>query len=165
MSKVIRSSKTKTNLTTVSSEIAMLETTKLEDMQNMYVDPPAVAPNSSESATESATESAQELWFTIQTKNQDLFDNISSKTTTFVKENQQLLTALGLVLLGIISLRLLFATLNAIESIPLMTPLLKIVGAFYVGRFVWRYLIRQSDRHDLMEAVKRTKAEVLGDRS
>lgn len=138
-----------------------LETTQLEDLQNMYVDPLAAAPTSSESATESA----QELWFTIQTKNQDLFESISSKTANFVKENQQLLTTLGLVFLGIISLRLLFASLNAIESIPLMTPLLKIVGAFYVGRFIWRYLIRESDRHDLIEVIKRTKAEVLGDRN
>ncbi len=135
-----------------------LETTQLEGQQNMYADLSAAAPNS----PDSATKSAQELWFTIQTKNKGLFDNISSKTTTFIKENQQLLTTLGLVFLGIISLRLLFASLSAIESIPLMTPLLKIVGAFYVGRFVWRYLIRKSDRHDLMEAVKRTKAEVLG---
>ena len=142
-----------------------LETTPLEGQQDMYADLPSVTPNSPESATESATKSAQELWFTIQTKNQGLFDNISSKTTTFIKENQQLLTALGLVFLGIISLRLLFAGLNAIESIPLMTPLLKIVGAYYVGRFVWRYLIRESDRHYLMEAVKRTKAEILGDRN
>ena len=125
----------------------------------MYTDLPSAVPDS----PESATESSQELWFTIQNKNQDLFEKISSKTTTFINENQQLLTALGLVFLGIISLRLLFASLNAIESIPLMTPLLKIVGAFYIGRFIWRYLIRESDRHDLMEVVKRTKAEVLGD--
>jgi hypothetical protein len=137
-----------------------LETTQLDDRQNPYADLPA-APNS----PESAADSAQELWFTIQNKNKDLFETISSKTTTFVKENQQLLTTLGLVFLGIISLRLLFASLNAIDGIPLMTPLLKIVGAFYVGRFVWRYLIRERDRRDLMEVVKRTKVEVLGDRN
>ena len=138
-----------------------LETTQLDDRQNMYGDLPTATPTS----PESAIDSAQEIWFAIQNKNQDLFENISSKTATFVKENQQLLTTLGLIFLGIISLRLLFASLNAIDGIPLMTPLLKVVGAFYVGRFVWRYLIRERDRHDLMEVVKRTKAEVLGDRN
>jgi CAAD domains of cyanobacterial aminoacyl-tRNA synthetase len=139
-----------------------LETTQLEDRQNMYAEP---MPTDVPTSPESATESTQEIWFEIQNKNKDLFEKVSSITTTFVKENQQLLTTLGLVFLGIISLRLLFASLNAIESIPLMTPLLKIVGAFYVGRFIWRYLIRERDRHDLMEVVKRTKAEVLGDRN
>ncbi len=135
-----------------------IETSQLEDRQNIFT-----VPTAGSTSPESATESAQELWFTINSKNKDLFEDISSKTTTFVKENQQLLTTLGLVFLGIISLRLLFASLNAIDGIPLMTPLLKIVGAFYVGRFVWRYLIRERDRHDLMEVVKRTKAEVLGE--
>lgn len=139
-----------------------LETTQLEDRQNMYAEP---MPTDVTNSPESATESAQEVWFKIQNKNKDLFEKVSSTTTIFVKENQQLLTTLGLVFLGIISLRLLFASLNAIESIPLMTPLLKIVGAFYVGRFIWRYLIHERDRHDLMEVVKRTKAEVLGDRN
>jgi CAAD domains of cyanobacterial aminoacyl-tRNA synthetase len=139
-----------------------LETTQLEDRQNMYAEPMLTDVPTS---PELATESTQEIWFKIQNKNKDLFEKVSSITTTFVKENQQLLTTLGLVFLGIISLRLLFASLNAIESIPLMTPLLKIVGAFYVGRFIWRYLIRERDRHDLMEVVKRTKAEVLGDRN
>ena len=138
-----------------------LETTQLDDRQNMYGDLPTATPTS----PESAIDSAQEIWFAIQNKNQGLFENIPSKTTPFIKENQQLLTTLGLILLRIISLRLLFASLNAIESIPLMTPLLKIVGAFYVGRFVWRYLIHERDRHELMEVVKRTKAEVLGDRN
>ncbi len=139
-----------------------LETTQLNDRHNIYAEPmPAEVPTS----PESVTDSAQEFWFTIQTKNQDLFDRVSSTTATFVKENQQLLTTLGLIFLGIVSLRLLFASLNAIDGIPLMTPLLKTVGAFYVGRFVWKYLIHERDRRDLMEVVKRTKTEVLGDRN
>jgi hypothetical protein len=139
-----------------------LETTQLNDRHNIYGEPmPAEVPTS----PESIADSAQEFWFTIQTKNKYLFEKFSATTATFVKENQQLLTTLGLIFLGIVGLRLLFASLNAIESIPLMTPLLKIVGAFYVGRFIWKYLIHERDRHDLMEVIKRTKAEVLGDRN
>jgi CAAD domains of cyanobacterial aminoacyl-tRNA synthetase len=118
-----------------------------------------------ESATESATDSAQELWVSIQTKNKAFFENASSYISKFFQENQQLLTILGLVYLGIIGVDLLFAALNAVDKIPLVTPILKIVGLYYVGQFIWRYLIRERDRRELMESVKRTKAEVLGDRN
>ena len=122
--------------------------------------PDAVVNNS-----ESATESAQELWLSIQTKSTDYIENAWSYTNKFFKENQHGLTILGLSFLGVISIKVLFAGLNAIEGIPLVTPLLKIVGLFYVGQFIWRYLIREHDRQELMESFNRTKAEVFGDRN
>jgi CAAD domains of cyanobacterial aminoacyl-tRNA synthetase len=115
--------------------------------------------------SESAAESAQELWVSIQTKNTAFFDDALSSTINFFKQNQQLLTTLGLILLGIIGIRLLFAGLDAIDGIPLVTPLLKLVGLFYVGRFIWRYLIKEQNRQELMQIIERTKAEVLGDRN
>ncbi len=118
-----------------------------------------------ESATESATDSAQELWVSIQTKNKAFFENYSSYISKFFKDNQQLLTTLGLIYLGIIGIKLLFAGLSAIDSLPLVTPILKLVGLFYVGRFIWRYLIREHDRQELMASIEHTKAEILGDRN
>ena len=67
--------------------------------------------------------------------------------------------------MGIIAIDLLFAGLNAIDGLPLVTPILKLVGLYYVGQFIWRYLIREHDRRELMESVKRTKSEILGDRN
>lgn len=118
-----------------------------------------------ESAADSATESAQELWVAIQPKTTAFLDDAYSYIKNFYSANQQLLTTLGLVLLGIIGIKVLFAGLSAIDGIPLVTPLLKIVGLYYVGRFVWRYLIREQDRQELMAYIKQTKAEVLGERN
>jgi CAAD domains of cyanobacterial aminoacyl-tRNA synthetase len=65
----------------------------------------------------------------------------------------------------LIATRLLFAGLAALDSIPLVTPILKITGLIYGGRFVWRYLIREQNRQELIELLNRTKAEVLGNQN
>ena len=150
-----------------------LEITKTDaygntDVQTIFVSAPerteSVA-DKIESAAESATESAQELWVAIQPKTTAFLDDAYSAFNNFYKQNQQLLTTLGLVLLGMIGLKVLFAGLSAIDGIPLMTPLLKIVGFYYVGRFLWRYSIREQDRQELMASIEQIKAEIFGNRN
>jgi hypothetical protein len=52
--------------------------------------------------------------------------------------------------------------LNAIDDIPLVAPLLKIIGLVYSVNFIWRYSLRARDRKELMQKIDRTKAEILG---
>lgn len=111
---------------------------------------------------QSTVESAEELWATIQTRTTGFFEETTSTIAIFFKNNQQLLTILGVAFIAILGFKLMFAGLNAIDDIPLVTPLLKLIGLVYVVRFVWRYLLREQDRHELVENINRTKAEVLG---
>lgn len=111
---------------------------------------------------QSTVESAEELWVTVQTRTAGFFEETVSTIATFFKNNRQLLTILGVAFLAILGVKLMFAGLNAIDDIPLVTPLLKLIGLVYVVRFVWRYLLREQDRHELVENINRTKAEVLG---
>ena len=111
---------------------------------------------------QSTVESAEELWVTIQTRTTGFFEEATSTIAIFFKNNQQLLTILGVAFIAILGFKLMFAGLNAIDDIPLVTPLLKLIGLVSVVRFVWRYLIREQDRHELVENLNRTKAQVFG---
>jgi hypothetical protein len=112
---------------------------------------------------ESFIDSAQDTWQSLQTgKSAEYFDRAKAYVIDFFNTNRQLLVALGVVFLGIISLKLLFAGLNAIDDIPLVAPLLNVIGLFYTVRFVWRYLIREQDRQELLEAIDRVKMEIFG---
>ncbi len=93
------------------------------------------------------------------------FDEVISSTTVFLKNNRQLLVNSGIIFLAFIATKLAFAGLSAIDDIPLVSPLLKLVGLFYVARFVWNYLIRERDRQQLVEQFNSIKAQVLGDRN
>jgi hypothetical protein len=110
----------------------------------------------------SIADSATETWQSLQSNTKTFFENAGSYTTAFFKNNRQLLTTLGVIFLVIISAKLLFAGLDAIDDIPLVAPILKITGLVYLVRFVWRYLIRERDRRELVEKIEHTKAEVLG---
>jgi len=60
------------------------------------------------------------------------------------------------------SSRVVFAALDAIDDLPLVTPALKLVGLTTVGWFIWRYLIRANNRQELAQMFDRTKSELFG---
>jgi CAAD domains of cyanobacterial aminoacyl-tRNA synthetase len=120
-----------------------------------------VAMSSDRSASE-----LQDLWVPIQMNQPAIFiDDTIASAKAFYNNNRELLKIVGLGILAILAIRLLFAGLNAIDSIPLFTPFLKVVGLVYTVRFVWRYLIREQDRQELVEVFNRTKSEVLGNQN
>ena len=108
------------------------------------------------------TESFAKQLESIPANTVGFFDEVISSTTEFFKNNRQLLTNLGIISLAFIATKLAFAGLSAIDDIPLVSPLLKLVGLFYVSRFVWNYLIRERDRQQLLEKFNSIKAQVLG---
>ncbi len=98
-----------------------------------------------------------------QTELTAMFENAKSTATEFFNNNRSLFITLGWILLAIFGIKVVFATLGIIDDIPLVTPLIKIVGLVSVVRFAWRYLIREHDRQELIEILDRKKVEVLGD--
>ncbi len=99
-----------------------------------------------------------------QTELAVLFKNAKSTATDFFNNNQQIFITVGWILLAIFGVKVVFATLGIIDDIPLVTPLIKLVGLVSIVRFSWRYLIREHDRQELIEIIDRKKVEVLGNR-
>jgi CAAD domains of cyanobacterial aminoacyl-tRNA synthetase len=113
-------------------------------------------------AAPTTTESAEESWGSFQTQATNFFANATQSTVAFFRENRQLLITLGWIFLALLGIRVLFASLDAIDDVPLMSSLLKIIGLVSVVRFVWRYLLRATDRQELTQKVDQAKAELLG---
>lgn len=95
----------------------------------------------------------------------ELLTNAKSFVKEFYQNNRGILTTIGLVYVAFLGVRLLFAALNAIDDIPLVSPILKLVGLIYAASFAWNHLVKEHDRRELMETFNRTKAEVLGGQS
>lgn len=110
----------------------------------------------------SATENAEETWTTFQVKAKAFFADATQTVQTFFRENQQILSILGWVLLALLGIRVVFAALDAIDDIPLVTPALKLIGLTTVAWFIWRYLIRANNRQELAQMFDRTKSELFG---
>ena len=116
-------------------------------------------------STKSTNESVEESWRSIQAQASTFFANATSSITAFFKNNRSLLTTLGWVFLALLGMRLLLGALDAFDDIPLVSPLLKLIGFVYVVRFVWRYLLRKRDRQELMQSINRAKGEIFGGQS
>lgn len=83
----------------------------------------------------------------------------------FFAEYQQPLVTLGLFLAAIITVKITLAILDALNDIPLLAPLLQLVGLGYTGWFVWRYLWKASNRQELTTEFEAIKKQILGDKA
>ncbi|MBW4549936.1 MAG: CAAD domain-containing protein [Aphanocapsa sp. GSE-SYN-MK-11-07L] len=104
----------------------------------------------------------QESWRLFQVKMTAFFENVTAYTTAFFQNNRPLLNRLGWLALAFLGIRLLFGAVDALDDIPLVSTLLELIGFVYTLRFVWRYLIRESDRQELNQRLNQFKSEVFG---
>jgi CAAD domains of cyanobacterial aminoacyl-tRNA synthetase len=112
----------------------------------------------------SANEPAAD-WDWSQPNIEAFFANAKSSIKELYESNRSVLVTLGLVYVAFLGTRLLFAALNAIDDIPLVSPILKLVGLIYTASFAWNHLVKEHDRQELVETFNRTKAEILGSHS
>lgn len=117
------------------------------------------------STVEEAADTAEETLDDIQGKVTRFLEKLPDDASAFFNNNRQAFNTLGLILLGFLGLRVLFAVLDAIDDIPLMAFFLKVTGLVYLTQFVWRYLMRASDRQRLAQNIEQIKNDLLGNRS
>jgi len=75
------------------------------------------------------------------------------------------LTLIAILLAGGVSLKILFAVLGAINELPLLEPTFELIGIGYTVWFVFRYLLKGSDRQELGQEVRALWDQVSGGRS
>ena len=83
-------------------------------------------------------------------------------TGQFFADNKQPLITLGIIVLGIVSVKILVAILAAINDIPLLAPMLQLIGLGYTAWFVWRYLWKASNRQELLSELGALKNQIFG---
>jgi CAAD domains of cyanobacterial aminoacyl-tRNA synthetase len=106
-----------------------------------------------------------EAWESTQVKITAFLKNTISSIKELFQNNKQALATLGIIYVALLGIKLLFAALGAIDDIPLVSPILKLIGLVYVINFAWRHLIREHDRQELIKMIDRTKAEIFGNQS
>lgn len=94
----------------------------------------------------------------------DILAKIPDYIGAFFSEYQQPLITIGIFVLGIISVKIVIAILDALNDIPLLAPLLELVGLGYTAWFVWRYLWKASNRQELFSELDALKNQILGEK-
>jgi hypothetical protein len=82
--------------------------------------------------------------------------------SNFFAEYQKPIVSVGLILTGAVSLKVTLAVLNTLNEIPLVAPTFELIGIGTAGWFVYRYLLKASDRQELLAEIEALKEQVVG---
>jgi len=88
--------------------------------------------------------------------------NLDTILGNFVNEYKQLIVTLGLVFGAVVSVKLTLALLSALNEVPLVQPVLELVGLGYTAWFVSRFMLKAEKRQEFYEKFTDAKDQVLG---
>ncbi|NJR26350.1 MAG: hypothetical protein HC786_31755 [Richelia sp. CSU_2_1] len=83
----------------------------------------------------------------------------------FYEQYKSPLTVVGVILASIISLKVLLGVVDELNDIPLLAPTFELIGIGYTVWFVYRYLLRSSNRQQLGQEIQALKEQILGKKS
>ena len=121
-----------------------------------------ISPDTSGSMTPISTDSTNEQWQEVGAKVSDFIADLPAYLSDFFGEYKRPIITISLVLASLIAVKLLLAILSAINDLPLISSLFELVGMGYSAWFVWRYLLKASDREQLGSDFSTLKSQVLG---
>ena len=84
---------------------------------------------------------------------------------SFYEQYKSPLTVVGVILASIISLKVLLGVIDELNDIPLLAPTFELIGIGYTVWFVYRYLLRSSNRQQLAQEIQALKEQILGKKS
>ncbi|NJM60341.1 MAG: hypothetical protein HC849_09320 [Oscillatoriales cyanobacterium RU_3_3] len=94
-----------------------------------------------------------------------ILSELPDLVSNFFTEYQKPLINVGLVVGGAIGIKLLLAVLDALNDIPLLAPTFELIGMGYTAWFVYRYLLQESSRQELLAEIESLKDQVVGKNS
>lgn len=95
----------------------------------------------------------------------DFLSKVPEQLSSFFSNYQQPLLTVGLIITAAITVYITLSVLDAINNIPLLSPILELVGLGYTIWFVSRYLLKASTREELLAEFESLKQQVIGESS
>lgn len=103
-----------------------------------------------------------EQWQRVGTQISVFLAELPDYIGKFFNDYKQPIITVGLLLTGIITVRVVLAVLDALNDIPLLSPTFELIGIGYSAWFVSRYLLKASQRQELAQEIKNLKQQVVG---
>ena len=108
--------------------------------------------------TETPTSQLQDIKDQVIT----ILSELPAYLSNFFADYQKPLITVGLILAGGISIKVMLGVLDALNDVPLVAPIFELIGMGYTGWFVYRYLLKASNRQELLTEIDSLKEQVVG---
>lgn len=105
---------------------------------------------------------SSEQWREIADKTYTVLSTLPELLGKFFSEQRKPLVVAGLIFGSIVSVKLTLALLGAINEVPLLEPTFELIGLGYSIWFIYRYLLKASNRNELGEEFNKLKDQVVG---
>ncbi|HIK40205.1 CAAD domain-containing protein [Thermoleptolyngbya sp. M55_K2018_002] len=110
-------------------------------------------------------ENTGEEWREYVDKATEFVADLPKYLSEFFGQYKSPFVTIGLLLAALIAVRLVLAILRSVNDIPLLAPTFELIGLGYTAWFVYRYLLRASNRKELVNDFNELKSQVLGHRN
>ena len=125
-------------------------------------EPPVLDVDAAESAAgalgDEATRQVNQVWGRVS----GLLGGLPDYVSEFFKQYRRPIVTIGLIIAAIIAVKLVLALLDAINDFPLLSPTFELIGLIYSGWFLYRYLLKASNRQELLSDITAIRDQVLG---
>jgi hypothetical protein len=92
----------------------------------------------------------------------DFLNKLPDYLGSAFNNNKQSLITLVLILSAFVTVKVAIALLDAVNSLPLLQPILELIGLFYSIWFTFRYLLKYETRQELSKKFSSFKQQSLG---
>jgi len=113
------------------------------------------------SGTSETSQQFQQIWAKVS----GWLGNLPDYVTDFFQEYRRPIITIALLIAAVVSVKVVLAILGAVNEIPLLSPTFELIGLGYSGWFIYRYLLRASNRRELMEDINSLRDQVMGKHS
>ncbi|WP_152964810.1 CAAD domain-containing protein [Limnoraphis robusta] len=98
----------------------------------------------------------------IKAKVVEVLAELPAYVSGFFGEYQKPIITILLIIAAIVSVRVLFAVIDALNDIPLLAPTFELIGMGYSAWFIYRYLLRASNRQELSQEIQAFWEQISG---
>ncbi|MDY7023017.1 MAG: CAAD domain-containing protein [Cyanobacteriota bacterium] len=94
----------------------------------------------------------------------EVLSEFPAYVSSFFSEYQKPIITIVLIIAAIVSVKVLFAVIDALNDVPLLAPTFELIGMGYSAWFIYRYLLRASNRRELTQEFNAFWEQISGQR-
>jgi valyl-tRNA synthetase len=138
--------------------LSEVEGTEQDSQLTSIPNPQSSTPNSESASLDKSLPQIQHIW----NQGARFLSELPRNMGQFFSNYQQPLIVVGLLFVAIVALKVVLATISAINDIPLVSSTFELVGLGYTIWFIYRYLLTSKNRQELVAATRLLKAQIVG---
>ena len=109
-----------------------------------------------------AAKESESQWQQIIRQIVEFLNRLPDDLGSFFNNNKRGLITVALILSAFVTVKVAIALLDAVNDLPLLQPILELIGLFYSIWFSFRYLLKYETRQELAQKFNAFKQQSLG---